>query len=502
MSDDAPPVVVHAGGLTSAQGPPFVRFERCSEARFAAWVSAPLTVDTNALSTAAKQHGRAHPGGLSRFLVGYFGHSLSPAEDELLDRFQARDTGPDFWAAVEAAGLLFVRVPKPGRPRREPKSVAQQTWPEFEAVVLGVFRDGPTLTNWRRLGGEVALAHEGPRSPFTLKVGGVDAVPDFVPLLAETHAELERRVMDVAGPRGLLLFNYCLARAREEPAGFTASMDELVGASGPPARGKHAGEERRREAWETLRLFTHIAVAGRRWASAPKRGQPDILATWGPLIAFLEVADNLGQLSPDGSAPPREVTLTAGPWLARVAHENPRLLPHSADVRPIAGLPDTQPRYVWLKAIGWALSQRWRVSATRSGEKRHSMDRAGNEQPTKVQTSDFTRGELLDYLNPEPHYADILASTHPQRAIGFWDDAVALLRQHGIIGAGPSDYREHGPAPWRKPKDWPKDKPFKPQGWQEAWLSQRLTIRPGRAAYGLPGDAKMSAAKARQRRSK
>ena len=130
------------------------------------------------------------------------------------------------------------------------------------------------------------------------------------------------------------------------------------------------------------------------------------------------------------------------------------------------------------------------------------MDKDGTPKADKLQTRDFTRRELLDYLNPEPHYADVLAGPNPSRAVGYWNDAIALLRQQGIIGAAESDYVEHGPAPWRKPKDWPKGKPFKPQGWGDAWLDEPLTIRPGPAGQVALQDVKASADKSRKRKPK
>ena len=399
--------------------------------------------------------------------------------------------------AVDAvAAELRKAKRKRGRPRRGLEVVPQQTWPEFEAVVFGMFADGPTLAHWRRITGELALAHKRPGSKLSLRFGALEEGTEVVPLRVSSHEELERRIMELGGPRTLHRFNYCLARARQEPGGFTVTPDELVNVSGPPPRSAHEAEQRKREAWEDLRLFCHIFVAGRRPSYPAKKGEPDILATWGPLLAFLEVADTQGQLALDGSVPPREATLAAGPWLARVVNERPAdYMPYFANVLTLARLPDTQPRYAWLKAVAWALNQRWRTNAKGATEKRQGMDDNGNERPSKLQTRDFTRRELLDYLNPEPHYADILAGSDPRRAIRLWDEAIALLRQHGVIGTGRGDYKEHGPAPWRQPKDWPKGKPFKPQGWQEAWLDQKITIRPGAEGQSIIEGAHTSAKK-------
>ena len=44
--------------------------------------------------------------GLARSLVEYFGYELSEREDELLTRFSAHETGPEFWKDVDDAELL------------------------------------------------------------------------------------------------------------------------------------------------------------------------------------------------------------------------------------------------------------------------------------------------------------------------------------------------------------------------------------------------------------
>lgn len=377
---------------------------------------------------------------------------------------------------------------KRGRPRRGPEVVPQQTSPEFEAVIFGVVVDGRTATKdtgdaapWQDVAGEVALTHKRKGSPLSLHFGASavdDPTRDFVPLRATSPAELRELLEQVAGPRTAHLYNYTLVRAREELDGYTVSIDELVNASGPRPRSGRERDVARREVWDALRLLAHVAVYGRRKAYAPKKGEPDILATRGPLVAFLEVADN-EQLSLDGSNPPREVTLIAGPWLARLAAENPAALPYATDDRTRATLPGAQPRHAWADGVGWAYVHLSRIDAKNANERGQGVDEDGQEKPTKMQVRDFTRRELLDYLNPEPHYADILAGPHPLRAVKLWDDMRRLLQQRGVWGSGRGDYVEHGPAPWHKPKDWPKGKLYNPKGWGDGWLDERLTIRPG-----------------------
>ena len=234
----------------------------------------------------------------------------------------------------------------------------------------------------------------------------------------------------------------------------TVAIDELVNASGPRPHSEAEHQQRRHRVWDALGLFAHIGVFGRR---PGYENVGEKLRTFGPLIAFTERADE-EQLTLDGSEPPAEVSYVAGPWLERQVAADPALLPYFWDVLAMARVSNEQPRYRWMHAIDWALGHRARLGAAHTP---HT----------------FRRRDLLDYLDPEPRYADILAGNNPGQAIHLWNDAISLLKQNGRIGRGKGDYVEHGPAPWKKPANWPKGKPFKPQGWQEAWLSQRLTIR-------------------------
>jgi hypothetical protein len=506
--------------FTALPVPPYIRFQRGTPGdpmleQYHVRIAQPPEFDMDALmkkwmSTPAMREARAGGSGFARlsvkyfarFAVEYFGYALSPAEDELLARWATGDTGADFWVAVDAAGLYYVpdiptKPKKRGRPRRGLAAVPQQTWPEFEAVVFGVVRDGRTPstkgTLWLEVPGEVALTHKPPGSALSLRLGASavdDPLKDYAPLVATSYEDLRGLLATHAGQRTAYLLNYALAlAASNEPGHVTVSIDELVGVSGPRPRSEGERLQRRRETWEGLRLFAHIAVYGRR-VSYENAGE--MLRTAGPLIAFTERADE-GQLSLDGAEPPREITYVAGPWLERLATADPGLLPYFGDVLALAQQSDRRASYVWEKAIAWALGQRLRVNAKDAKESRQGMDKDGAAKASKLQTRDFTRRDLLDYLNPEPHYADVLASPHPHRAVTYWDDAVALLKQHGVVGSGRGDYVEHGPAPWRKPKDWPKGKPFKPQGWQDAWLEQKFTIRPGPAGQALLQDVKASA---------
>jgi hypothetical protein len=70
---------------------------------------------------------------------------------------------------------------------------------------------------------------------------------------------------------------------------------------------------------------------------------------------------------------------------------------------------------------------------------------------------------------PTPTVDEILSSRDPGRAKTYWRDAIALLKQAGVI----AHYREIGPITEKR------------QGWAREWLDQELDLRPdeeGKAA--------------------
>ena len=81
----------------------------------------------------------------------------------------------------------------------------------------------------------------------------------------------------------------------------------------------------------------------------------------------------------------------------------------------------------------------------------------------------------------------------------LWDKAIDQFRQDGVIGAGARRLRRARAGTVEQPKDWPKGKPFKPQGWQDAWLNQKITIRPGPRARPRSEEIKAQGGRRRAR---
>lgn len=101
------PPVAHVCGLMDRPGPPFLAFERMAETQFCLWQACPDDADLAALNAAIQ--GDLGGERLARVVVRHFGYQLSPAEENLLARWLAEDTGPDFWEVVRKEGLYYER---------------------------------------------------------------------------------------------------------------------------------------------------------------------------------------------------------------------------------------------------------------------------------------------------------------------------------------------------------------------------------------------------------
>lgn len=162
--------VRHLSGLSSLPGPPYVTFQEGEDDTgpfFSMWIASPPTVDIEALNAATNTpEAVADERGLNRLLVTYFGYTLSPEEDTLMDRYRGRDTGADFWADVDAAGLRFVPEINEQRmtrryllSQRPPAPTAVGTYPEL-AVLGFAAADARTRANWTEAPGGGALVHK------------------------------------------------------------------------------------------------------------------------------------------------------------------------------------------------------------------------------------------------------------------------------------------------------------------------------------------------------
>ncbi len=122
----------------------------------------------------------------------------------------------------------------------------------------------------------------------------------------------------------------------------------------------------------------------------------------------------------------------------------------------VGELPANQTGGAWARVLGMALASFWR--------------RLPHEATGAAPAIQPTRRELLTRYTPKISLPlELLASKDPKRAVKYWRDALAMLRERGFIAPDGEAARTVadmlGPLPKYK--------------WQEVWLDERVDLRPG-----------------------
>jgi hypothetical protein len=362
-------------------------------------------------------------------------------------------------ALVREEGVGYTVVPRPPRPPTDqlPATVAQQTFPEAKALAIAL-ADAKKLRRWKALEGEVGLWHQVERSPLQTLLRG-NALLDWLglPATVESLREELRR----AGLPAVLLLHTVIAgsleRAEKNRLYVTVAVDDLLGAIGWKPRSAVERETMRHKVWRWMALFDAAQVVGQRPGKYrdPDTKQEIDLQSVDSLIRITGQRKP-AQLAFDNSVPPLEVTYAAGPWVEKW-RGNRVILSYFGDVRRLAAIPAGKPSGAWAQAVGLALHQKWRERSARA-----EVAHVGADKALTVRFGTFTRRELLDFCLPDPSVDDVLGGPNPRYAKDYWRDAIALLKQKGVI----SHYQEIGTLPDKR------------QGWQDAWLDQRLDVRP------------------------
>jgi len=438
---------MHLQGLRTVQGPPYVCFERHSDKHFAAWLSTPPTVDMEELNRRIGDPEDAVFGrtdDLFRAIAEYFGYALSPDENGLLARYEAQDTGPDFWADVEAAGLLYLPEPEGKRP---PKTTRPQgpravgTYPELAALGAAA-ADARTGAYWIEEPGGGALVHirkkAGLQIRFMPSVGG-DRWADPAP--GTLSADLFATLAANGGLDTVFLAHvgadFAVYHEHED-----VTLDDLGRLIGRDPRTTRDREAMRRDLWERLKFLDGLTVWGMRKGTyrdpvthekVPIESRDELFRIGGTMWPE--------QSTLDGSDVPLVVSFAAGPLLAKFRGE-PAILTTYGEFRRLAEIPGEKPSGAWARSIGLALTQRWRELA--------SYGRAQK----------LTRRYLLTQFRPAPTVDEVLAGRNPQRARTYFTQALALLKTAGVIAA----YTE--PDPKMLPRT----------GWAKVWLGQTVDV--------------------------
>lgn len=336
-----------------------------------------------------------------------------------------------------------------------PTVLPQQTFPEARHASIAL-ADGPMLRRWKpeNVPGHAALRHTIPGDPLEVLLKAGPTLLDWWGRPADLDT-LKTELRE-AGVPAVLLWHVVLYMALKHHE-LHVAIDDLVSRIGMDPRSRRERVECRRRVWRWLGLFESLYIIGARHGKYRDPDTRELLdLTTRDVFIRITGEDFAGQLSMDHGEPPLRVHLATGPFLNRFRGDR-RILSDFGDVLRLSAIPGGRPSGAWAQSIGLALQQRWREQAAKSTVRTVGQDKHQTVRFPKP----FTRRELLDTFPPDPTADSILSSEHPDRAKTYWNTAIRLLKDARVIG----HYKGLDPEP---------------QGyrWSDAWLDQKLDIRP------------------------
>ena len=346
--------------------------------------------------------------------------------------------------------LKMSHAARVGRPHQVfPDNLPQQTFQEVRSSSVAIC-DGVSGRHWTNVIGEIALKHVIPDAPLQTKLTASPALDWF-----DKPASYEALRQELQGfsPATVLLFNLAIGIVLKKRHA-EVEIDELIRELGWYVRNKTDRAEKRRIVYRWLLLLQSFTVHGRRVGKYHDKLTNEVidLSVSSEIIRITEVYHAEQQLELDRSEPPIRLTLSASPWLERLA-DDPKVLQNFGRVQKLAGLPTGKASGAWALSIGLGLNQLWRERAARA-----EVCTVGEANKLTVNFGrPFTRLELLDLFQPSPSPEEILTSANPKRAVKYWDDAIKHLKDHGVIG----HYRTLDAMPQSR------------RDWGEFWLKQQ-----------------------------
>jgi hypothetical protein len=456
---------------------PYVRFQRVSDRQFVVWVAAAENLSKDDLGDALLDSHSEE--GLVRSLIRFAGYELTPPEQDLLARYRAGDTGPEFWAAVDAAGLRYAPPrERKTRQRRRGHPAPLSTAAPFVALTKAFTRtDAPDWT--KAPGGAPVSRHTFANFRIRLaeETGGVGLTNWFPTADDGRTSDATALVARYGGQKACLTAQVCTQLAARRP-GETIGFDEILhefGHKRPPGRVDPEAYVRtaKQQALGRILLGTRAAAVGelRGVRTDELRGHE----AWA-----LYAVDHV---SFDADGTPATITFAAA-GLSRLIARDPASLQYLGNVRDLLALPDTTPGR-WAMSILFALRLHWRLNVRRAVQHLNT----GGERAA-LEFAPISRRKLFAIMRPDPPAPEDLLDGHdPRRALCYFDEAMHLLtgrrdprgrtarRAHVSYWRElPTRYACDGREPWELAA--PGAKPRVAE-WRDAWLEQRLDIRPG-----------------------
>ena len=456
---------------------PYIRFERVSDRQFVVWVAAGENLSKDDLGDVLlDSHSQE---GLVRSLIRFAGYQLTPPEEELLSRYRAGETGPGFWTAVDAAGLRYTppreRMP---RHRRRGHPAPLSTAAPFVALTKAFTRTDET--DWTRASDADSVSRHTFAS-FRIRLtedGSSVGLTNWFPGGREGRVNpATALVARYGGQKACLTAQVCTQLAARR-SGEAIDFDEIlleVGLKRPPGRVDPEAYMRSAK----LLIFGRILLGTRAVALGELRGVSDDELLGHEAWALYAV----DHVSFDADGTPSSITF-APAGLSRLIARDPASLQYLGNVRDLLALPDTTPGR-WAMSILFALRLHWRLNVRRAVQHINT----GGERAA-LEFTPISRRKLFAIMRPDPPTPDDMLDGHdPRRALVYFEEGMHLLagRRGSRSRKGrqvhvsywrelPTRYACHGREPWELSA--PGAKPRVAE-WRDAWLEQRLDIRPG-----------------------
>ena len=319
--------------------------------------------------------------------------------------------------------------------------------------------DGPAMSNYTKDPQRGAFIHHRPGASHRVEL--TQEAPEADGEVWEMDA-LERLISNQSADFGFAFFYVCRLLAPPEClpadrfAGGWIDLDDVAAKIGYDMSNYTAAkrEAMRAQVWELLRFGARAVVIGQRQTYRDRATGEEIATRVESPVWRVHDIERPEQRALFGETPRRVQLVISKQWEPLLTA--PNLAQYLPFAEIVGGLPTNQTASAWARVLGMALANFWR--------------RLPQEATGAAPVIQPNRGELLTHYTPKKNPPlDLLASSNPKRAVEYWRDALAILRERDFIAHEGEAARTVAQML----------EPFGRQDWQQDWLNERVDIRPG-----------------------
>jgi hypothetical protein len=238
-------------------------------------------------------------------------------------------------------------------------------------------------------------------------------------------------------------------------------LDDVASKIWPAPRSSKERKENRKKIYEYICFLDRAEIKGQRPTKYIDSDTGKEIPTRidGPILRIMRKEfpqdANLSLFSLAGEVPLRIEIVASADW-SRLA-SSPELANYLPYGELLGAIPGDQPSGSWARVIGLALANTWRRKPRETLEFSLKM----------------TRRELLEKYDPKKKPPrEVLNSSNPNRAIKYWNDALAILTDCGFIA-------KKGEAALTAEQVEQIKKTLPRYNWQDEWLNTQIELWPG-----------------------